>query len=132
MPDEARLYRGANAALVSGCLKDPEILLAGPSGTGKSMACCEYVNRLCMDNPGIRVLMVRKTRESLTESGLVTLERIVTELSAHFGWEEMAQRVPVRCFQFDPSVKSSLTFLRKTPWARKKVEALYVQSLPPR
>jgi uncharacterized protein (DUF2132 family) len=57
----------------------------------------------------------------------VTLERIVTELSAQFGWEEMARRVPVRCFQFDPSVKSSLTFLRKTPWARAKVEDMYVR-----
>jgi uncharacterized protein (DUF2132 family) len=57
----------------------------------------------------------------------VTLERIVTELSAHFGWEEMAERVPIRCFQFDPSVKSSLTFLRKTPWARAKVEDMYVR-----
>lgn len=57
----------------------------------------------------------------------VTLERIVTELSTHFGWPEMAQRVPVRCFQFDPSVKSSLTFLRKTPWARAKVEDMYVR-----
>lgn len=57
----------------------------------------------------------------------VTLERVVTELSAHFGWEEMARRVPVRCFEFDPSVKSSLTFLRKTPWARAKVEDMYVR-----
>jgi uncharacterized protein (DUF2132 family) len=57
----------------------------------------------------------------------VTLERIVTELSAHFGWQEMAERVPIRCFQFDPSVKSSLTFLRKTPWARAKVEDMYVR-----
>jgi uncharacterized protein (DUF2132 family) len=57
----------------------------------------------------------------------VTLERIVTELSAHFGWEEMARRVPVRCFQFDPSVKSSLTFLRKTPWARAKIEDMFVR-----
>lgn len=57
----------------------------------------------------------------------VTLERIVTELSAHFGWEEMARRVPVRCFEFDPSVKSSLTFLRKTPWARAKVEDMFVR-----
>ena len=57
----------------------------------------------------------------------ITLERIVTELSAHFGWEELARRVPVRCFQFDPSVKSSLTFLRKTPWARAKVEDMFVR-----
>ena len=57
----------------------------------------------------------------------ITLERVVTELLAHFGWEELARRVPVRCFQFDPSVKSSLTFLRKTPWARAKVEDIYVR-----
>ena len=57
----------------------------------------------------------------------VTLERIVTELSAHYGWEEMAHRIPVRCFQFDPSVKSSLKFLRKTPWARAKVEDMFVR-----
>ena len=57
----------------------------------------------------------------------VTLERVVTELSTHFGWPELARRVPIRCFQFDPSVKSSLTFLRKTPWARAKVEDVYVR-----
>jgi uncharacterized protein (DUF2132 family) len=57
----------------------------------------------------------------------VTLERIVTELSAEFGWAELGRQVPVRCFLFDPSVKSSLTFLRKTPWARAKVEEIYVR-----
>jgi uncharacterized protein (DUF2132 family) len=57
----------------------------------------------------------------------VTLERIVTELSAEFGWDELARRVPVRCFQYDPSVKSSLVFLRKTPWARTRVEEIYVR-----
>ncbi len=57
----------------------------------------------------------------------VTLERVVTELSEHFGWAEMAERVPVRCFLFDPSVKSSLTFLRKTPWARARVEEMWVR-----
>jgi uncharacterized protein (DUF2132 family) len=56
----------------------------------------------------------------------ITLERLLTDLVAHYGWEEMAQRVPIRCFQYDPSIKSSLTFLRKTPWARAKVEAIYV------
>jgi len=55
----------------------------------------------------------------------ITLETIVTELSEQFGWKEMAERIPVRCFQFNPSVKSSLTFLRKTPWARAKVEAWF-------
>lgn len=57
----------------------------------------------------------------------VTLERLLTELVDQFGWEELARRVPVRCFQFDPSIKSSLTFLRKTPWARAKVEDIYVR-----
>jgi uncharacterized protein (DUF2132 family) len=58
----------------------------------------------------------------------VTLEKIVTELSTQLGWEELGRRVPVRCFLFDPSIKSSLTFLRKTPWARAKVEAIYLES----
>jgi uncharacterized protein (DUF2132 family) len=56
----------------------------------------------------------------------VTLERLVTELVGHFGWEELGQRVPVRCFLHDPSIKSSLPFLRRTPWARTKVEQIYV------
>ena len=56
----------------------------------------------------------------------VTLERILTELVARHGWEEMGDRIPIRCFQFDPSIKSSLTFLRKTPWARKRVEDWFV------
>ena len=56
----------------------------------------------------------------------ITLQKIVTELVAHFGWEELARRVTVRCFQYDPSIKSSLTFLRRTPWARAKVEEIYV------
>lgn len=56
----------------------------------------------------------------------VTLEKLLTELVAEFGWAGLGQRVPVRCFLFDPSIKSSLTFLRQTPWARTKVEAIYV------
>lgn len=56
----------------------------------------------------------------------VTLEAIVVALSDYFGWEELGQQIPIRCFQADPSVKSSLTFLRKTPWAREKVESLYL------
>ncbi len=57
----------------------------------------------------------------------ITLEKLLTELVAHFGWQELARRVPIRCFEFDPSIKSSLTFLRKTPWARAKVEDVYVR-----
>ena len=56
----------------------------------------------------------------------VTLERLLTDLVEHFGWREMGRRVPIRCFLFDPSIKSSLTFLRKNPWARSKVEEIYV------
>jgi uncharacterized protein (DUF2132 family) len=56
----------------------------------------------------------------------LTLEAIVTALAAHYGWGELGQRIPVRCFISDPSVASSLKFLRKTPWAREKVEGLYL------
>ena len=56
----------------------------------------------------------------------VTLERLLTELVEQFGWDELGRHVPIRCFLFDPSVKSSLTFLRRTPWARTKVEEMYV------
>jgi len=56
----------------------------------------------------------------------VTLEAMLTELVAHFGWPELGQRIAIRCFTSDPSVVSSLKFLRKTPWAREKVEGLYL------
>ena len=56
----------------------------------------------------------------------VTLERIVTELVDHFGWPELGEQIKVRCFTSDPSVTSSLKFLRRTPWARAKVESLYL------
>ncbi|MES2582175.1 MAG: VF530 family protein [Pseudomonadota bacterium] len=55
-----------------------------------------------------------------------TLEAIVTELAEYYGWEGLGERIPVRCFTFEPSVNSSLKFLRKTPWAREKVEGLYL------
>jgi len=57
----------------------------------------------------------------------ITLEKIVTQLEAHYGWAEMGARINIRCFTSDPSVKSSLKFLRKTPWARTKVENLYLE-----
>ena len=60
----------------------------------------------------------------------VTLEAILTHLVEQYGWEDMGERINIRCFQLDPSIKSSLTFLRKTPWAREKVERMYVKSLP--
>jgi len=55
----------------------------------------------------------------------ITLEAILTALVSHYSWAELALRIPVRCFSNDPSIASSLKFLRKTPWARDKVEGLY-------
>ncbi len=58
-----------------------------------------------------------------------TLQSILEYLVDVYGWEELSEQIPIRCFTFDPSIKSSLTFLRKTPWARKKVEDLYIQTI---
>jgi len=57
----------------------------------------------------------------------VTLEMMLTQLQEHYGWEKMGQIIDIRCFNNDPSIKSSLQFLRRTPWARAKVEALYLK-----
>jgi uncharacterized protein (DUF2132 family) len=57
----------------------------------------------------------------------VTLEALLVELVARHGWDGLAQRVDIRCFSHDPSIKSSLTFLRRTPWARARVEALFIE-----
>ncbi len=57
----------------------------------------------------------------------ITLEKLLTVLVEKYGWQELARMVPLRCFMFDPSIKSSLTFLRKTPWARTKVEGIYCE-----
>lgn len=62
----------------------------------------------------------------------ITLESILNQLVQRHGWSEMGRRIPVRCFQFNPTVKSSLTFLRKTPWARQKVEDWFIGELPPK
>ncbi len=56
----------------------------------------------------------------------VSLKQIVNNLVEYYGWDELGKRIDIRCFNSDPSVSSSLKFLRKTPWARKKVEELYV------
>ena len=58
----------------------------------------------------------------------LTLESIVTSLVEHYGWDDLGQRIDIRCFKNDPSIKSSLKFLRKTPWARSKVEQLYLDT----
>ncbi|MDO9151590.1 MAG: VF530 family protein [Methylotenera sp.] len=59
----------------------------------------------------------------------VTLEAILTYLVDYYGWEALAERISVNCFSHDPSIKSSLKFLRKTQWARDKVESLYLASI---
>ncbi len=56
----------------------------------------------------------------------ITLAKILEELVGHYGWPALGEQVNIRCFQVDPSIKSSLTFLRRTPWAREKVEGLYL------
>jgi uncharacterized protein (DUF2132 family) len=61
----------------------------------------------------------------------VTLETMVTRLADCYGWDELGRRITIRCFTHDPSVKSSLQFLRRTPWARQKVEQLYLRTLFP-
>lgn len=58
-----------------------------------------------------------------------TLEMILNHLVEMYGWEDLGNIIPINCFRFDPSIKSSLTFLRKTPWARKKVEQLYLDTI---
>jgi hypothetical protein len=60
----------------------------------------------------------------------ITLENIINQLVQRHGWGEMGRRIPIRCFQFNPTVKSSLTFLRKTPWARQRVEDWFIGELP--
>lgn len=57
----------------------------------------------------------------------ITLEKIVTQLVEQYGWAELGRRIPIKCFNENPSVKSSLKFLRQTPWARKKVEDLFLE-----
>lgn len=59
----------------------------------------------------------------------ITLEMILNQLVKQYGWNELGKRIPIKCFSDKPSIKSSLKFLRRTPWARKKVEDLYLESL---
>ena len=58
----------------------------------------------------------------------ITLEMIITRLVDHYGWEKLGKKITINCFTKDPSIKSSLKFLRKTPWAKKKVETLYLRT----
>jgi uncharacterized protein (DUF2132 family) len=59
----------------------------------------------------------------------ITLEMILTQLVERYGWAELSKRIPIRCFYNEPSIKSSLKYLRRTPWARKSVEELYLNSI---
>ncbi len=58
----------------------------------------------------------------------ITLEKLLTQLVDHYGWEELGRRIDIRCFNWEPSIKSSLKFLRKNQWARDKVETLYLRT----
>jgi uncharacterized protein (DUF2132 family) len=60
----------------------------------------------------------------------ITLETILNKLVEHYGWDELGRRIQIKCFTNDPGIKSSLKFLRRTPWARKKVEELYLKVIP--
>ena len=60
----------------------------------------------------------------------ITLETILVQLEAYYGWEQLGHLIPINCFQSNPSIKSSLKFLRRMPWAREKVEILYLHALP--
>ena len=87
-------------------------------------ACPEPVSRCAAPRCRHRFRMTQSPKDPLHG---VTLEAILNELVAKLGWDGLAARIDIRCFKSDPSIKSSLTFLRKTPWAREKVEALYIR-----
>ena len=80
---------------------------------------------MARDNVGMTTPTTQTDQPRNPLHGL-TLEAIVRALEAHYGWEALARQIPIRCFSHDPSVSSSLKFLRKTPWAREKVEGLYL------
>jgi uncharacterized protein (DUF2132 family) len=88
---------------------------------------CRYANIFLV---GHYLYAIRRTLMSLSHPRDplhgITLETIIKKLVERYGWAEMGRRVPIRCFLHDPSVKSSLTFLRKTPWARERVEGWYI------
>jgi len=59
----------------------------------------------------------------------ITLETMLSKLADHYGWKELSRLIKINCFSIDPSIKSSLKFLRRTPWARKKIEDLYIDTI---
>jgi uncharacterized protein (DUF2132 family) len=76
----------------------------------------------------IREIVIPKPKSNDPLHG-ITLEMILTQLVQQYGWPELAKRIPIRCFYNEPSIKSSLKFLRRTPWARKSVEELFLKSI---
>lgn len=80
-------------------------------------------NRLCHSAP--KIMSNAQANNPLHG---ITLEQIVTKLVEHYGWDALARKININCFKSDPSVKSSLKFLRKTPWAREQVEQLYLST----
>jgi len=76
---------------------------------------------------GARVYSMSKNQPNNPLHG-VTLEMVVTRLADHYGWDGLAQKIDINCFKSDPSIRSSLKFLRKTQWAREKVESLYIST----
>lgn len=81
-----------------------------------------------MDRSGTAVGVGTRKETSVNKDPLhgLSLEKILIALVDHYGWEELGRRIDIKCFNIDPSIKSSLTFLRKTPWARSKVEELFI------
>jgi hypothetical protein len=78
----------------------------------------------------IHLIPIQKASQAMSVQSLqgITLESLLTRLVEHYGWEGLGRRIDINCFQKDPSIKSSLKFLRRTPWAREQVEALYLET----
>ena len=74
-------------------------------------------------------LLIAMTAQANNPLHGVTLEKLLTELVEHYGWDELGRQIEIRCFNIDPSISSSLKFLRHTPWARERVESLYLYML---
>jgi uncharacterized protein (DUF2132 family) len=78
----------------------------------------------------IHLIPIQKASQAMSVQSLngITLESLLTRLVEHYGWEGLGRRIDINCFQKDPSIKSSLKFLRRTPWAREEVEKLYLET----
>ena len=98
-------------------------ITGAPPGAGK----LRFSLRLALRVRHLPILMPSPSSHPRDPLHGVTLDTVLRQLVARHGWEEMGWRIPIRCFLVDPSVKSSLAFLRKTPWARKKVEAWFAE-----